>query len=580
MILLIFFAFVAGLVTILSPCILPVLPIVLASSVNHGKKRPLGIVTGFIASFTFFTLTLSAIVKTTGIPADGLRGIAVLVVALFGLAMLIPAVQIQMEKLLSHIAGLAPKSSENSGFVGGIFVGLSLGLIWAPCVGPILASVITIAATSSVNFAAFIITLAYSIGTAIPMFAITYGGRSLLNRVPWLMQNSRTIQKTFGVFMILTAAAIYFNVDRTFQTYILEKFPNYGVGLTKFEDNQAVKRALEKLTEKPVDTTNVGKPMNDITDSTVGGAPDFIPGGVWFNTSTGSAQPPLTMKQLRGKVVLVDFWTYTCINCIRTLPYIKAWNEKYKDKGLVIVGVHTPEFAFEKEVKNVAKAIKDFGITYPVMQDNNYATWNAYGNHYWPAHYLIDKNGKIRDTHFGEGAYDETERFIQKLLQETGATITEKPDNIVQPINAGSPESYLGFERIEFFSSPESIRKDAQAIYSVPENIPFNTFAYGGSWMVGSDRAMPKKGATLIFHFNASEVFLVMRPTAGSGEVQVSLDGAVVGTDTQGADVKQGTVVVESDRLYKLIRLDKPGEHILKLEFLDNNLELYAFTFG
>ncbi|OGG29748.1 hypothetical protein A3A63_01495 [Candidatus Gottesmanbacteria bacterium RIFCSPLOWO2_01_FULL_46_9] len=218
------------------------------------------------------------------------------------------------------------------------------------------------------------------------------------------------------------------------------------------------------------------------------------------------------------------------------------------------------------------------------MQDNDFATWNAYDNHYWPAKYLIDKNGKIRNTHFGEGAYDETESFIQKLLEEAGAEASEKPNNPKYSINAGTPELYLGYNRIQYLTSPETIAKDKQAAYSVPPNIQFNTFAYGGPWVVGAERAMPKKGATLTLRFNASEVFLVMRPvglpTAGSGEIQVSLDGEVVGVDSEGADTKQGTVVVESDRLYRLIKLKNPGTHILKLEFLDDNLELYAFTFG
>ena len=575
MIVLILFAFLAGIVTILSPCILPILPIVLASSVDNGKKRPLGIVTGFITSFTFFTLTLSAIVKATGLSADGLRTVAVVVVALFGMSMLIPKFQLFVEKMLSQIAGLSPKNSQDTGFVGGIFVGLSLGLVWAPCVGPILASVITLAATSTLNFSAFIITLAYSLGTAIPMFGITYGGRTLLNRVPWLLKNTGTIQKAFGILMIVTAIAIFFNVDRKFQTYVLETFPSYGVGLTKFEENTFVAKALQQLTKKPMDTTNVGKPMNDVVDDSVGNAPDFILGGQWINTK------PLTMKELRGKVVLVDFWTYTCINCIRTLPYIKAWNEKYKDKGLVIVGVHTPEFAFEHETPNVEKAVKDFGITYSVMQDNDYATWNAYSNHYWPAHYLIDKNGKIRDTHFGEGNYDETEAMIQKLLEETGVQITEKPNNKEYAINARSPESYLGYERIQYFASPESISQDKPATYTIPNPIKENTFAFGGSWTIGAERAMPHKGAALVYRFNAGNVYLVMRPASlQGGRVKIFLDGKPVDAANAGNDVVNGIVTIDKDRLYELIKLTVPGSHELRLEYIDDGIEAFAFTFG
>lgn len=582
MIILILFAFLAGIVTILSPCILPILPIVLASSADTGKKRPFGIVTGFILSFTFFTLTLSAIVRATGFSADGLRSVAVVVVALFGLSMLIPKFQIFMEKVLSNLGGLSPKNSQNSGFVGGVLVGLSLGLVWAPCVGPILASVITIAATSKINFAAIVITLAYSLGTAIPMFGITYGGRNLLNRVPWLLRNSGNIQKVFGVLMILTSLSLYLNLDRKFQTYVLETFPSYGLGLTKFEDNAFVSKALQQLTNKPQDASIVGKPMNDVVDTSIRNAPDFIVGGQWINSK------PLTMKELRGKVVLVDFWTYTCINCIRTLPYIKAWNEKYKDMGLVIVGVHTPEFAFEHETPNVEKAVKDFSITYPVMQDNDYATWNAYDNHYWPAHYLIDKNGKIRDTHFGEGNYDETESMIQKLLEETGVTITEKPNNADYTINAGSPESYLGYDRIQYNVSPETIAKDSIATYTIPDGMRTNTFAFGGQWTIGAERAMPHKNASLVYRFNAGNVYLVMRPSSSAGEpasqrggrVKIFLDGKPVNTANAGKDVINGVVTIDKDRLYELIRLAVAGSHELRLEFLDDGIEVFAFTFG
>jgi cytochrome c biogenesis protein CcdA/thiol-disulfide isomerase/thioredoxin len=541
-------------------------------------------VLGFILSFTFFTLTLSAIVRATGLSAEGLRTIAVFVITLFGFSLLLPAFQLWMEHALSSLAGFTPTRSQHSGFIGGIIVGLSLGLLWAPCVGPILASVITIAATSKISAAALFITLAYSCGTAIPMFGIIYGGRSLLNSAPWLASNTGRIQKLFGIAMILMAFALYFNLDRKFQTYILQTFPNYGVGLTKFEDNAVVTKALQQLTKKPMDTTHVGKPMNDVMDDSFGNAPDLIPGGQWINLPTG--QQALSMKELRGKVVLVDFWTYTCINCIRTLPYIKAWNEKYKDKGLVIIGVHTPEFAFEHEASNVQKAVKDFDITYPVMQDNDYATWNAYDNHYWPAKYLIDKNGKIRDTHFGEGNYNETEMMIQKLLEETGIQITEKPNNKEYAINAGSPESYLGYERIQYFASPEPILKDKPATYTIPDAIKTNTFAYGGSWTVGAERAMAHTGASLVYRFNAGNVYLVMRPVSQQGglstggRVKIYLDGKSVDTASAGKDVQNGIVTIDKDRLYELIKLAIPGSHELRLEFLDGGIEAFAFTFG
>lgn len=588
MIILILFAFLAGVVTILSPCILPILPIVLSGSVTGGKKRPLGVITGFVASFTFFTLFLSAIVKATGVSADLIRTVSVIIIATFGTSLLIPKFQVWIEHFFSKLAGIASASQvkatqqTRSDFIAGIFVGISLGLIWTPCVGPILASIITLAATSTVTAGAVLITLAYSVGTAIPMFLITWGGRALLLKHPWLLANTGKIQKIFGVIMVLTALAIYLNIDRRFQAYILNTFPEYGVGLTQFEDNAAVKNELKKLQEQPMDESKRGKPMSDFLESDKGRAPEFIPGGEWLNLPAGKAgTEPLTMAGLRGKVVLVDFWTYTCINCIRTLPYLKDWHAKYKDKGLVIVGVHTPEFEFEKNVENVKKAIADFGLEYPVVQDNDYATWQAYANRYWPAKYLVDKNGKIRYTHFGEGEYNETERVIQTLLEETGTEITDEINNPTYRVTARTPELYLGYQRIAYLANGERLIPDQPIDFVPPSSLPLHYFAFEEKWIVGAERAMPATNATLRLRFDASEVFLVMRPKGTSpGRVRVSLDSKIVTEETAGEDVSDGIVTIDSDRLYKLIKLPRPGEHTLLLEFLDGNTELYAFTFG
>lgn len=416
MILLIIFAFIAGLVTVLSPCILPILPLILSSSLGGehiGKARPLGVIVGFVASFTVFTLFLSTLVSLTGIPADTLRLVSVGVIAFLGVSFLIPRFQILLEKVFSRLTGLVPKQTKRKGFGSGLLVGFSLGLLWTPCVGPILASVISLALSGNVTWAAFFITLAYALGTALPMLLIMWGGRELLMRVPWLMRNTGNIQKAFGVLMILTAIAIYTNFDRKFQTYIITTFPQYGAGLTKLEDKAFLREELDQLNNR-TDAKNPEKSSSDILLSKGIPAPEIIPGGVWMNSS------PLSLQELRGKVVLIDFWTYSCINCQRTLPYLKKWHEKYADKGLVIIGVHSPEFEFEKAEKNVRKAVQDFGLMYPIVQDNNFATWRNYNNRYWPAKYFIDKDGNIRHSHFGEGAYDESEEVIQTLLEEAG----------------------------------------------------------------------------------------------------------------------------------------------------------------
>lgn len=585
MIFLIGFAFLAGIVTILSPCILPILPIVLSGSLpagrqvsGSGKRKPQGIVTGFVLSFTFFTLFLSGLVKATGVSADALRSISIIIILIFGISLLLPQFQVIMEKLFSRVSNkfAAPGGSlpaGRQGFLGGVLIGLSLGLIWTPCVGPILASVITLAATSDVSLAAFFITLAYSIGTAIPMFAIMYGGRGLLQKIPWLLPNTEKIQKGFGVLMILTAIGIFFNIDRRFQTYILETFPGYGVGLTKFEDNEMVKNQLQNLFN-PSASSGQKKSGTDDSGMQKIKAPEIIPGGLWFNSQ------PLSVEQSKGKVILVDFWTYTCINCQRTFPYLKEWHEKYNDKGLVIIGVHSPEFEFEKNPENVRNAISDFGLKYPIIQDNYFATWSAYENRYWPAKYLIDKDGYIRYTHYGEGAYVETEKVIQNLLNETGQNVhIDIKNDTDRSVQTGvSHETYLGHQRMKFLMESGKAKSGVQK-FALSKNISQNTFSFGGTWEITEESAVAKENAVLVYNFNASKVFLVMNPGESSGKIKVSLDGKLVDQKFAGKDVKNGFTLVDSDRLYELIDLrGSSGNHLLQLEFTEG-ISTFAFTF-
>ncbi len=575
MILLIAFAFLAGIITVLSPCILPILPIILTSSiggVNTGKSRPLGVVIGFILSFTFFTLFLSTLVRISGIPAETMRFVSVLVIAGFGVSLLIPQFQILVERLFSKLADFMPSSQGRTGIGGGLLIGFSVGLLWTPCVGPILASVISLAITGTVTFDAFLITLAYSIGTAIPMFLIMLGGQNALRRVPWLLSNLGHIQKLFGVLMILTAIGIFFNIDRKFQTFILNTFPQYGVGLIKFEDNDTIKNQLNKKNSGEIKKEDMGKPMFDLIEPKGARAPEIIPGGAWFNSD------PLTLAELKGKVVIVDFWTYSCINCQRTFPYLRDWNEKYKDKGLVIIGVHAPEFEFEKSEKNVAQAIEDFKLTYPIVQDNDFATWRAYKNRHWPAKYFIDKEGYIRYSHFGEGAYDESEKVIQELLKEAGANdVSSEIKNPTYQLSAKTPEIYLGYARIDHFVSPETIKQNTLGTYTSPKKLGNNEMAFVGSWNVMEEYANPQKGSKLLLNYDAKEVFLVMRTKAAPAKVKVYVDDKL---QFFGEDNAEGTVTITKDTLYKLINTVTPGLRILRLEFEDSNAEVFAFTFG
>jgi len=552
MIYLLLYSFLAGFVTILSPCILPVLPIILSGGVGGDKKKPLGIVSGFVVSFTFFTLFLSTIVKLLGLQPDLLRSLSILIIFGFGLSLLFPKLQIYVEKLFNKLAKLTPNQKNNSGFVGGFLLGLSLGLIWTPCVGPIIATVITLAVSSTVTLTTVLITLSYSLGTAIPMFAIIYGGNNILKSQSWLVKKTVTIQKIFAVIMIATAIGLFFNVDRSFQNYILKAFPQYGIGLTKIEDNPIVKEQLSQLKTLP----QLGLANK---------APDFAIGGNWINS------PPLTMASLKGKVVLIDFWTYTCINCIRTLPHVVGWYEKYKDQGFVVVGIHTPEFEFEKITANVKDATRRFGINYPVLQDNDYKNWNAYSNNYWPAEYLIDVEGKIRRTHFGEGEYSQTEDMIKNLLVEAGQkvdkTLTNTPD--MTPTFGMTPETYLGSLRSE---------RNAGNNINIP---PVNYFSFQKKWDIQNEFAKASKGSQITFHFSASHVYLVMHPNNHGDRVKIFLDDKPILNSYSGTDVKDGVVILDTERLYDLVNISNgPQDHVLKLEFENDGTECFAFTFG
>lgn len=573
------FAFIGGVVTILSPCILPILPIILSGSVGGGKRKPFGIVLGFILSFTFFTLFLTTVVNIVGVSPDFLRNLSMVIILGFGISLLVPKFQVILEKLFSKFANKAPRQGASTGFRGGVLVGLSLGLLWTPCVGPILASVISLALTESVTGSAFLITLAYSIGTAIPMLMIMYGGRQLLQKVPWLLRNTIKIQKAFGVLMIITAIGIFFNVDRSFQTYVLKVFPNYGTGLTAIEDNDAVTERLEELQDEPINENNMGK----TTDQLMNLAPELIPGGEWINSE------PLTLEELKGKVVLLDVWTYSCINCIRTLPYIQAWHEKYKDQGLVVIGIHTPEFEFEKDADNVQKAAEDFGLTYPIMQDNNYATWKAYRNRYWPRKYLIDHTGKIIYDHIGEGDYVQTERAIIDALEAKtkaeGNSIEIIEDlegtgiidsNFLKP---RSPEIYFGAARNSYLGNGLSYKTGTQN-FAEPDGLKTNILYFDGDWSFTNEYAENiSEGGKIIFRYQGKDVFLV---ASALEEVELTIlrDGEELQTDA-GGDVSSGSILkVKDEKLYRLIESEDHGTHTLEIIINQPGLQAFAFTFG
>ena len=581
------FAFVSGLITILAPCIWPLLPIIFSSSSTGGRSRPLGITLGIILSFGLLTLTISTLVSFIPFDPNVLRLFAVLVIGVMGAGLLIPSFGKIIEGYLSRVSSFAgSKASLNDkGFKGGLATGLALGIVWSPCAGPILATIASISATRQVSFEVILLTAIYMIGVGIPLFMFALASQTIINKSRFLSSYTGRIQQGFGFVMIITAILIFTNFDKVLQAKLLDAIPTYSQFLYKLESNPSVQNELRRLKKKDSLQTQVKdlKPI-DVTDQStlpkLGQAPEFVGIYKWLNS-----EKPLTMSELKGKVVLIDFWTYTCINCIRTLPFVTGWYEKYKDKGFVVVGVHTPEFEFEKKTDNVLGAIKQYKINYPVAQDNDYETWNAYRNLYWPAKYLIDKDGNIRYTHFGEGQYEETEMNIKKLVEELGQKTDEQVIQLEDktPRSFQTPETYLGSSRIDRFASNEGIVGGVQSFTS-NLNIPLHGVSYEGKWDVRPEYSSPFKGSSLVLRFYANKVHLVIVTKNPNDKVKVLLDGKVVNDVNRGQDVLDGYVEFDEDHpddLYNLIDLKgKSGDHTLRLEFESDGVEVYAFTFG
>jgi cytochrome c biogenesis protein CcdA/thiol-disulfide isomerase/thioredoxin len=579
MIILLFFAFLSGLVTIFAPCIWPLLPIILSSSASGGHRKPLGITLGIMLSFGILTLSISYLVRIIPFDANSLRFIAVLVIGFLGVVLVVPKLSGILEVYVGRLSGKLNIGNRQSstGFHSGFIIGLALGIVWTPCAGPILATIATLAATQAVNLSVILITSVYVIGVGIPLFIFATFGKYIFTSSRVLSKYTGRIQQVFGIIMILTALSIATNYDQVLQAKLLDAFPQFNSSLNSFENNSTVKKELDALKGKPQAGNNQAQDTTGLFNVNTP-APDFTGATKWLNTAK-----PLSIADLKGKVVLVDFWTYTCINCIRTLPHVTGWYDKYKDKGFVVIGVHTPEFQFEHDINNVLNAIKMYNIHYPVVQDNNYAIWNNYNNQYWPAEYLIDAKGNIRREEFGEGEYDKTEMAIQSLLKEAGQKVTSSLDNLPDqtPTIQLSPETYLGSNRMQYYY-PNGNIGNVNQVFTLSENLSQNSFSLGGQWNITGENAVTGQNATLNYNFSADMVFLVLRPgSSKDAKVKVFLDGKVVDSSNSGTDVQNGIVTIDSDRLYNLIDLKgNPGNHILRLEFEDSGIEVFAFTFG
>jgi cytochrome c biogenesis protein CcdA/thiol-disulfide isomerase/thioredoxin len=541
--------FVAGIVTAISPCVLPVLPILFAGSASGGRRRPYAIVAGLIVSFTVFLLAGTWLLDVLGLPQDFLRNVAIGLLFLMAALLIVPQLGELVERPLARLSR-RPSSDLGGGFV----LGLSLGLVFVPCAGPVLGAVTVVAATHKVGAETVFLTLAYALGAAIPMLLIGIGGRRAMGRFTAFRAHARSVRAALGVVIAATALAIVFNVDRRFQTAL----PGYTNSLqSHIEGTSYAKKQLAKLSARKASRAVDAPNLDDF-----GPAHDFQGVSQWLNTRGES----LSLAKLRGKVVLVDFWTYSCINCLRTLPHLEAWYRTYGPKGLVVVGVHTPEFGFEHVVSNVRSAVRDLGVRYPVAIDNDYATWTAYSNQYWPAEYLIDKQGHIRHAHFGEGEYGKTESLIRTLLSEPDTKLpvaSRLTDPTPQDVTTA--ESYLGFQRLERYAGSE-IKMGVEASYSLPKSLPQNELAYGGRWRVEAERIVSGPGARLQLHFYAHNVYLVL---GGHGRVEVLVNGKPTRT----------VRVTGISRLYTLVKHPRSEDAILELRFTPG-ISAYAFTFG
>lgn len=540
-------AFLEGVALIVSPCILPVLPLVLATSAGGGRDKPYGIIVGFVLAFSAFAIAARKLVLLLGLDLGLVKNASLVLLAVFGLVLLSAKLSEKFGSLTQGMADFGNRlaGTGGKGLVGGIAIGALIGLVWTPCAGPILAAVLVQVIRQETNLAGNLIILSFGIGAGVPMLIIALTGRKIMSKLGFFTRHAEAVRKAFGVLILLSVAYIASgaNIEALFM-------PKESVGAS--HGGLSLQEGL----------------------ATPYAAPEFADIEAWQNS------PPLTMKELQGKVVLIDFWTYSCVNCVRTLPYLTDWDRKYRDMGLVIVGVHSPEFEFEKKLANVQAAIAQYGIHYPVALDNRLSTWVNFNNRYWPAHYLIDRQGRVVFTHFGEGKYDVTENNIRYLLglKEKGETIKVEGPTFT---TGQTPETYLGYGRAENFGGKERLMPDTPATYRFPSFLPADNWALNGIWKVESEKIIAeKRGAALRLNFKARKVFLVLGTASGKPvRLSLKLNGEPVGGNA-GKDAPAGVVTVDHNTLYELIDQKTPRNSLLEIETDAPGVEAYAFTFG
>lgn len=531
-------AFIEGLGLILSPCILPVLPIVLATSLSGGRARPLGIIAGFVLAFTVFAIVSRQAIIAAGIDGEVLRHVSLILLLFLGVIMLVPTLSAwltqKVEGVARYGAALTDKAGAKDGFFGGLVIGGLIGLVWTPCAGPILAAAVIQVVQAQTTAASFAMLALFALGAGVPMLLIALFGRNMMNRMTFFKKHAQGLRQFLGMIIIGMAVLIYSGADVRWLAALDMPMPNSAAAI---DPDSGLHEALAAPYPAP-EITGIES---------------------WINTE------PLKLADLKGKVVLIDFWTYSCINCVRTMPYITAWDKKYRKDGLVIIGMHAPEFAFEKKRSNVEKAVAQYGVEYPVALDNNLSTWSAFKNQYWPAHYLIDRDGRVVYTHFGEGQYEITEHNIRTLLGIKGKDVTVETDEGF--MRGQSSETYLGTARAQNFPDLAAGEKN----YAFPADLPLHHWALQGTWRTGNQSTTAlSPDAALRYRFHAGTVYIVMGTADGKPvTVQTSVDGAA-----------GPTITVDHETLYEVAKLPVARDGLLEIRPDRPGLVAYAFTFG
>jgi cytochrome c biogenesis protein CcdA/thiol-disulfide isomerase/thioredoxin len=580
---------IGGLVTGISPCILPVLPVIFFSGAQTAQRRPAAraeardreggtvatverpvetkpsrarpylVIAGLVVSFTLVTLFGSLLLSVLGLPQDVLRWAGLVVLALIGVGLIVPRFEHLLEKPFSWIPQRKPDAER-----GGFSLGLALGAVYVPCAGPVLAAITVAGSTGQIGVDTAVLTVTFAFGAAIPLLIFALAGRRVAERVKAFRKRQRGIRITAGIVMLALAAGLVFNLPQLLQRAL----PDYTGGLQdKIDNSEQVKAALNLGGLVNDQNKNLDKCTDGATElESCGTAPDIKGIQQWFNTP---GDKPAELKSLRGKVVLVDFWAYSCINCQRSIPHVVAWDKAYRAAGLQVIGVHAPEYAFEKEARNVSSAARNLGIDYPVALDNSLATWTNYRNRYWPAHYLIDANGTVRHIKFGEGDYDVTEKLIRQLLRDadSGAELPRKTDTADETPNTADStrETYLGSTKRVNFAGAETYSAGDKS-FTFPDDQAKDTFALDGGWRLTPQSITPTGGSAQVrLNYHAKQIRMVL---AGSGTVTFTTDGAtktlrVTGTPNSyqllsTRDIDSGTVTVT----------------------VGKGVQAYSFTFG